>query len=108
MPSPKAIRVDTDEIISVDLMDRLTARPMTQGSVTVSFLNTDGTSVPGGSFSLQHDEAVPGTWRVLIPASFTSTLSAGKRYKIDLLAVSPTGAQLHAEIEIEAIKGRLD
>lgn len=107
MSTARVIRINTDELIEMDIYDRLSKRPVIEGTVQVQLRNLDDSPVPGGTFTLSHIEHSPGTWRGIIPSDFTANLVKNKRYKLAIDIASGSG-RYYAEVEVEAIIYRLE
>lgn len=102
MATPYVLRIGSDVLVSVDVMDQLTGDPITSGTVTLTVSELDGTAIPNGTITLSHVPDEPGTWRGIIPRTLTDTLQRHRRYLITLTADSGVG-RLLSETEAEAI-----
>ncbi|MEM2003817.1 MAG: hypothetical protein QXQ37_04105 [Nitrososphaerota archaeon] len=88
----KTIAIGCTEIIHLDVRDKLTGIPLPDADVKIKFyeLNSD-TPIPNSTFEFEKVPGIPGLWRTIIPASFTSQLKKNRIYKLRVEIIGSRG-----------------
>jgi hypothetical protein len=107
MPRPSVIRINCTEIIQVDIFDKISGLPVTNGTVTCKLLDKNRNLIDGSLVELTHISDQPGTWRGIFSETVTGSLTKGDRYTLVFDIISPLGRS-YAESKIEAIVSDLE